>query len=84
LAHENLRPSIVRIYLRDGQVLAERREVAKGWAVNPMTAGELEEKFRGLAETPLSKKRATRIFKLINRMENLPDVMPIVKELSKF
>ena len=84
LAHENLRPSIVKVYLRDGRVFAERREVAKGWAVNPMTDGELEEKFRGLAEAPLSKKRATCILELIKGTENLPDVMPIVKEFSKF
>jgi len=84
LAHENLRPSIVEIYLQGGKVFAERREVAKGWSVNPMSDKELEEKFRGLAETSLSKRRTARIFELIEGIEELPDVLPLVKECSKF
>jgi len=84
LAHENLRPSIVEIYLQGDKVFAERREVAKGWSVNPMSDKELEEKFRGLAETSLSKQRAARIFELIKGIEELPDILLLVKECSKF
>jgi hypothetical protein len=42
----------VEIYLHDGKVLTERRDVAKGWAVNPLSEKEFEGKFQGLAQTP--------------------------------
>ncbi len=84
LAHGDLRPSVVEIHLRNGKVLTERRDVAKGWAVNPLSEKELEEKFRGLVETSLSKEKETRVLELIKGMENLSDIKPFVKEISKF
>jgi len=84
LAREDLRPSVVEIHLRNGRVLAERRDVAKGWAVSPLSDKELEEKFQGLAQTSLSRERATRIFELGRGIENLPDVTPFIDELAYF
>jgi 2-methylcitrate dehydratase PrpD len=84
LAHEDLRPSTVEIHLQGGKVLAGRKEVARGWAVNPMSDKEIEEKFRGLAQTALSEKKATRVMELVRGMENLPDITPFVKELAQF
>jgi 2-methylcitrate dehydratase PrpD len=84
VAHEGLRPSVVEVYFRDGRVLTEHREVAKGWAVNPLSEQELDEKFQGLAGIALSKKRAARILELIREMEDLPDMTLFVKEISKF
>jgi 2-methylcitrate dehydratase PrpD len=84
LAHEDLRPSMVEIHLRNGRVLSERRDVAKGWAINPLSEEEFEGKFQGLAQTSLSRKRATGIFELGRGIENLPDVALFIEELAHF
>jgi 2-methylcitrate dehydratase PrpD len=83
-SREDLRPSVVEIHLRNGQVLSERRDVAKGWAVSPLSQEELEGKFRGLAQTSLSGERARKIFGLGWNIEKLHDIVPFIRELAHF
>ena len=82
LADEGVRPAQVEIYLKDGRVLKERRDVAKGWPENPLGLAELEEKFYNLVGPFLSVDRAEEIRKLIADLETLPDVSKLMKRLS--
>jgi 2-methylcitrate dehydratase PrpD len=84
LSREDLRPSVVQIYLRDGKVFTERKDVAKGWPVNPLSEEEFNEKFKQLTQTCLSNHRTTRIFKLIRGIEELCDIRDFTKELVHF
>lgn len=80
-SREDLRPSVVEIHCGDGSVLAERRDVARGWAVDPLSGSEFEEKFRQLAQASTSAERASRLFQLGGRIERLATITPFMEEL---
>ncbi|MFH1931082.1 MAG: MmgE/PrpD family protein [Pseudomonadota bacterium] len=84
LAREDLRPSIVEIHMKEGQVFTERKDTAKGWAVDPLSDKELEEKFLGLAQTSLSKEKALRILDMVWEMDNLQDIRLFIEEIKEF
>jgi 2-methylcitrate dehydratase PrpD len=82
VSDEGIRPAQVEIYLKNGRVLKERRDVAKGWPENPLGLAELEEKFFNLVGPFLSVDRAEEIRKLIAELETLPDISKLMKRLS--
>jgi len=82
VSDEGIRPAQVEIYLKNGRVLKERRDVAKGWPENPLGLAELEEKFINLVGPFLTVDRAEEIRKLIAELETLPDISKLMKRLS--
>ena len=82
VSDEGIRPAQVEIYLKNGRVLKERRDVAKGWPENPLGLAELEEKFFNLVGPFLSVDRAEEIRKLTADLETLPDISKLMKRLS--
>ncbi len=82
VADEGIRPAQVEIYLHDGRVFKERRDVAKGWLENPLSLTELEEKFYSLVGQFLSAKQAEEIKDIITGLETLPDISGFLNRLS--
>ena len=54
-----------------------RVENAVGSLVNPMSDGDLDDKFRGLCEEALPKDKIDRLLALCRDCENLPDASVI-------
>ncbi|MBI4241365.1 MAG: MmgE/PrpD family protein [Candidatus Rokubacteria bacterium] len=81
-AHENLRPTVVEVHLRDGRLLAERRDVARGWPVEPLTNSELEAKFMAFARASLSETSAAAIVDLVKSVETLSDITPLMEAMT--
>jgi 2-methylcitrate dehydratase PrpD len=75
--------SIVRIHLKGGKVVSGRAEFAKGSPSNPMTYGEVADKFRGCAEFakwPMAK--ADAVIATVKSLENVPDMTKLSAALS--
>ena len=81
-ADEGLRPAAVEIYLKNGPALNAQREVAKGWAENPFSDEELEQKFYQLVKDDLSEDRATEILQLVKHLDALDDISQVVEHLA--
>ena len=50
-------PTRLTLKLKNGQVFSKRIDYAKGTPQNPLTAQEIEDKFRGLASTVIPEKQ---------------------------
>ena len=67
--------SILKIYLKDGRVIAGRADFAKGSPANPMTFEEAATKFRGCAEyAGCSKSKSEKIIAFVRTLDSVPDV----------
>jgi 2-methylcitrate dehydratase PrpD len=62
------------VHLADGRVLEQRVAAARGTADNPLSRGELEAKFRRLAEVVLPAERVARLAAMLRGLADLPDV----------
>jgi 2-methylcitrate dehydratase PrpD len=69
----------VRIALRDGRTLEKYIEHAIGSKEVPMTDGQIEEKFRGLADDILGADHAGRLLALAWSIEGLKDAADICR-----
>jgi 2-methylcitrate dehydratase PrpD len=85
VANENLKeksseaaPAIVTIKLKNGEVLQQRVDYAKGTIKNPMSKKELEDKFRGLASMTVSAEQVEKIIQTVTDLEELEDVIKLV------
>lgn len=75
-------PARVEIRTKDGRSLSKRVDQAKGNSLNPLSADELMEKFRGciaFASKPLSKKAVEEAITMVNDLETVADVSEIPK-----
>ena len=61
--YPNSIPNRVAVTLADGRRLSREVEFPRGHAHNPMTDGEVEEKFRSLVEPRYGKERSDRLLK---------------------
>jgi 2-methylcitrate dehydratase PrpD len=77
-------PAIVEIKTRDGRLLSERVDYSKGRVQNPLSAGELEEKFMRWATTRLSEEQARKIVDTTDRLAELDDVGELTQLLAVF
>jgi 2-methylcitrate dehydratase PrpD len=68
-------PAKVTIKLKNGAVYRERVDYSKGTIKNPMTRGELEAKFRGLASTVMPEKKVEDIIRVTKRLEEMDNVI---------
>jgi 2-methylcitrate dehydratase PrpD len=75
-------PAIVEVVTRDGAHLRERVDSPKGFPGNPLSEGELLEKFIDWATTRISPEQAQRIITLVERLEDLEDSAELVAQLS--
>jgi len=79
-------PAKVEIKLRDGHVLhSEQKGFRYGNPRNPITKGELVEKFRDCASysvKPLPKDSVEKVIELVDKLEEVDDVSQIIRLVS--
>jgi len=75
--------SILKIHLKDGQVITGRADFAKGSPANPMTLEETATKFRGCAEyIDWPNAKTEKIIAFVKALESTPDVRALFPLLS--
>lgn len=75
--------SLITAHLKDGRVLKDQADFAKGSPANPMTFEEATAKFRGCAEyAKWSKGKIDEIIESVNTLERLADVSRLSASLS--
>jgi 2-methylcitrate dehydratase len=75
-------PCRIELTLRGGGKRVAEAPYFKGHARRPLSDAEIEEKFRGLAEEPLGKKRADAVLSAAWKLEKLGDVGDLLKLLD--
>src|SRR5260221_7899836 len=76
--------TLIEIEMDDGKVIKGQADFGKGSPANPMTDGELSEKFRQCAEWGgLDRARAQKVLELVWNIEALKDVSELTKLLRK-
>ena len=70
--------AIVTLTLKDGRTYTKTVEHATGAPANPMTDAQLEDKFRGLAEDVLPRRRCNRILDLLWNLDKVDDIREVV------
>jgi 2-methylcitrate dehydratase PrpD len=76
--------TILKITLKDGQVISGRADFGKGSPANPMSYDDVAEKFLGcaaFAEWPRAK--ADRVIETVRKLEDLPDVRTLIALCTK-
>jgi len=80
------RPGLIEITLKNGSVMRSGRvEYAKGHPNNPMSMGEIEDKFRDCTRhsaKPLPESATSNVVRLVNQLEEVDDVGQIVRLLA--
>jgi 2-methylcitrate dehydratase PrpD len=76
-------PTIVEVRTKSGEAYVERVDSARGTPENPLSRGEVREKFLFLASTVVEEGRAVEIMDAVDRLEQLPDVHELT-ELLRF
>jgi 2-methylcitrate dehydratase PrpD len=69
------------IKMKDGRVLSGKSGWPKGFFENPMTREERLEKFYGQALIVLTQDKADKIVELVEKLEELNDIRPIVENI---
>jgi 2-methylcitrate dehydratase PrpD len=72
----------VTMALRDGRVLVERADGARGYPVQPASDEELDAKFLGCARGVISAASAERALAMLRGFEALTDVRALTSALS--
>lgn len=75
-------PAIVEVKTTDGRVFTERVDAPRGHPANPMTQGELEQKFVSLAVPVVGESRAQKIIEVVNELETLSDVRELIQLIA--
>jgi 2-methylcitrate dehydratase PrpD len=81
--HEDRRLSEVAIETKSGEMYRTRVEYAKGWPENPLTESEIKDKFKSLARRTCSAARIDEIIRMIDRLEEVPDVRAVIELIRK-
>jgi 2-methylcitrate dehydratase PrpD len=75
--------SILRIHLKNGEVIAGRAQFGKGSPADPMSFEEAAVKFRGCAEyAEWPKEKTEGIITFVKTLENAPDMKVLAPMLS--
>ncbi|MFQ5873096.1 MAG: MmgE/PrpD family protein [Dehalococcoidia bacterium] len=72
----------VRVSMKDGQEYVERVSTARGSAENPLSWSELVDKYTSCARALLSSEQVERSIKLIESLEELPNVKELMGTVS--
>jgi 2-methylcitrate dehydratase PrpD len=70
--------SIITLTLKDGRVLTQRQDLARGKPANPMTREDQLEKFRACTAGVLQRAGQDRLIGLIDELERATDVRPLL------
>jgi 2-methylcitrate dehydratase PrpD len=70
----------VTLYLRDGRVVSQYADGARGYPTRPARPEELEAKFTSCARRVLSDAAATRALGALRQLEALDNVRTLLKE----
>jgi 2-methylcitrate dehydratase len=76
------RPGAVEVYLSDGSRHEAVEESAFGDSDRPLDQAALHEKFLSLATPKVGQARAWRIVEIVNSLETLSNLNPLMNELS--
>jgi 2-methylcitrate dehydratase PrpD len=72
----------VEVVLKDGRVLRDTRDSARGSAASPLSRGEIEAKYATLAGRALPGARVARVQELVYGVDALEDVGVLAAELA--
>jgi 2-methylcitrate dehydratase PrpD len=72
----------VTVRLTDGRVLHARQDHPRGGADSPLTAGEMEAKFRGNARLALPEAAIDPLIEGVRRLAKAPDLGAVVRGLA--
>ncbi|MFQ6076591.1 MAG: MmgE/PrpD family protein, partial [Candidatus Bathyarchaeia archaeon] len=72
----------VTVRLRDRSRHSYRVDVPRGYPENPLSKGELLDKFKGLASMVLSKRDAERIIRTVGRLDGVEKIGELTQMLS--
>jgi len=75
--------SVVEADLADGRTVSVRCEHSKGAPENPLTRGEIEEKFRAYGKTALPSARVEEAIAAISKLESVKSVRALMEMLRK-
>jgi len=75
-------PAIITVKLKDGTVLTERVDDAKGRWDNPLSQEEVFDKYRLYAGPYLKKEQLVRSLDLMDSLENQPNVSELMAQLT--
>jgi len=81
LGYDQVR-SRVRVKLKDGRVVEDRYDVARGHPTKPMSWPELTEKFRDCAGLVLSRKNIDETIRLLEQLQDLKSLRPLLHALT--
>jgi 2-methylcitrate dehydratase PrpD len=70
--------SLVEIRTKDGRLLSERTNHAKGDPENPVSPAEIEDKFRRLTEGVLSPSKADALISVVKQLEQVDDINQLI------
>ena len=68
----------VRVFLRDGKVVAAAADGARGYPANPASDAELDDKFLSCAARTINDVRASRALALLRAFDELRDVRELM------
>lgn len=71
----------VEIEMNDGSVLAMDCREPRGAPGNPLTAAQIEQKFRTYARARLPEAQIEKVVDMVQRLEALPSVRPLIAAL---
>jgi len=77
-----LTPVEMKIKLKNGEVLCQKVEAAKGEPKNPLSPEELFTKFRDCASTVLTLKDVEQTLELTSDLESLKEITPLMEILT--
>lgn len=75
-------PARVEIHLKNGSIHERTVQYAKGTIQNPMTGKELEDKFRELTATLLTREHADKIVRIVRKLEELDNLRNLISLLT--
>jgi 2-methylcitrate dehydratase PrpD len=76
--------TIIKITLKGGRLISSRVDFAKGGPADPMTFGDVADKFRGCAAyAGWSTAKATQVVDLVRKLEDVKDMRTITALLIK-
>ena len=81
LGYDQVR-SRIRVKLKDGRVVEDRYDVARGHPTKPMSWAELTEKFRDCAGLVLSRKKVDETIRLLEQFQDLKSLRPLMRALT--
>jgi 2-methylcitrate dehydratase PrpD len=69
----------IKVKLKNGTQLTRKVIAPKGNPSNPLSFDEIEEKFRDLSLSILSKRRQDEVIKLVRKLESVKDVARLLR-----